>query len=144
MRTPGVYFIRMKIASMHAYACRSSSTTRIYSCPDGVQKRYSNVVGMAVCPRDDFLLPPGQITRPLCAPRQASPSDNVLPVSVIPLRPPFARSREKPPDRIRPLPRISDYRRCRCNTRNIYRWPLTHQVRTSAFRRPGKNFRAVS
>lgn len=98
--------------------------TRIYSCPDGVQKRYSNVVGMAVCPRDDFLLPPGQITRPLCAPRQASPSGNVLPVSVIPLRPPFARRREKPPDRIRPLPRISDYRRCRCNTRNIYRWPL--------------------
>lgn len=78
--------------------------TRIYSCPDGVQKRYSNVVGMAVCPRDDFLLPPGQITRPLCAPRQASPSGNVLPVSVIPLRPPFARRREKPPDRIRPLP----------------------------------------
>lgn len=80
--------------------------TRIYSCPDGVQKRYSNVVGMAVCPRDDFLLPPGQITRPLCAPRQASPSGNVLPVSVIPLRPPFARRREKPPDRIRPLPRF--------------------------------------
>lgn len=41
-------------------------------------------------------------------------------------------------------PRISNYRRCRSNTRNIYRWPLAHRVRTSAFRRPGKTFRAVS
>jgi hypothetical protein len=49
-RTPGVYFIRMKNASMHAQPAGRHPQTRIYSCPDGVQKRYSNVVGMAVCP----------------------------------------------------------------------------------------------
>lgn len=59
-----------------------------------VRMAYKNAIAMLSAWRSvltDFILPPGQITRPLCAPRQASPSDNVLPVSVIPLRPPFAR-----------------------------------------------------
>jgi hypothetical protein len=45
------------------HACSSLQVVipkRIYSRPDGVRKRYSNVVGMAVCPRDDFQ-PPGKL-----------------------------------------------------------------------------------
>ncbi len=86
-RTPGVYFIRMKNASMHAPACRSSSPNAYLFLSGWRTKRYSNVVGMAVCPG---MIPPAaraNYSSALCG--QASPSGNVLPVSVIPLRPPL-------------------------------------------------------